>query len=188
MTDIDWEAASRHWTEKEPDEARMSREGLLAEVDGFLARHKVCALACAGAGIVRNTPVEYLHAEGAFWIFSEGGLKFKALRENRDVCLAVFDDDPSFGSLAGLQVTGRADVLEPFGGEYAHACELRNIPIGRLEKLPFAMNVIKVTPVRYDYLDSSLKERGYSTRQHIDFAAAADAAALDSATGIPERD
>ena len=161
MADIDWEAAANHWTEKEPDEVRMPEAELMAEIDGFLARHKVCAFACAGAGIVRNTPVEYLYAEGAFWIFSEGGLKFKALHENRDVCLAVFDDDPSFGS--------RADVLKPFGSEYAHACELRNIPVERLEKLPFAMNVIKVAPTRYDYLDSSLKERGYSSRQHVDF-------------------
>lgn len=169
MAEIDWEAAANHWTAKEPDEARMLEEELLAKIDEFLARHKVCALACAGAGIVRNTPVEYLYAEGAFLIFSEGGLKFKALHENRDVCLAVYDDDPSFGSLAGLQVTGRAEVLEPFGDEYAHACELRNIPVERLEKLSFAMNIIKVVPVRYDYLDSSLKERGYSSRQHIDF-------------------
>ena len=169
MIDIDWEAAANHWIEKESDEARMPEGELIAEIEGFLAHRKVCALACAGAGIVRNTPVEYLYAEGAFWIFSEGGLKFKALHENGDVCLAMFDDDPSFGSLSGLQVTGRAEVLEPFSSEYAHACELRGIPVERLEKLPFAMNVIKVTPVRYDYLDSSLKERGYSSRQHVDF-------------------
>lgn len=124
--------------------------------------------------------MEYLHAEGAFWIFSEGGLKFKALRERRDVCLAVFDDDPSFGSLAGLQVTGRAEVLEPFGGEYARACELKGIPIERLEKLPFAMNVIKVVPSRYDYLDSSFKERGFSLRQHVDFDGAPSAGVLDA--------
>ena len=82
---------------------------------------------------------------------------------------AVFDDDPSFGSLVGLQVTGYAKVLEPFGEEYTHACELKGIPVERLENLPFVMNVIKVTPVRYDYLDSSLKKLGFSSRQHVDF-------------------
>lgn len=169
MSAIDWEAAANHWTAKEAYEARMPEGELLDKINGFLAGHKVCALACAGAGIVRNTPVEYLYAEGAFWIFSEGGLKFKALHANRDVCLAVFDDNPSFGSLAGLQVTGRADVLEPFSVKYVHACELRGIPAERLEKLPFTMNIIKVVPVRYDYLDSSLKDCGYPSRQHIDF-------------------
>ena len=169
MANVDWEAAANYWIEKESDEAQMPKEELVAQIDEFLARHKVCALACAGAGIVRNTPVEYLYAKGAFWIFSEGGLKFKALRENSDVCLAVFDSGSSFGSLAGLQVTGYAEVLEPFGSEYSRACELKDIPVERLEKLPFTMNIIKVTPVRYDYLCSALKERGYSSRQHIDF-------------------
>ena len=169
MASIDWEAAASYWAEKEPDEVRMPKDDLIAKVNEFLTKHKGCALACAGAGIVRNTPVEYLFAEDAFWIFSEGGLKFKALRENCNVCLAVFDDDPSFGSLAGLQVTGRAKVLEPFGSEYTHACELKGIPVERLEKLPSVMNVIRVTPVRYDYLDSSLKKLGFSSRQHVDF-------------------
>lgn len=113
--------------------------------------------------------MEYLYAEGAFWMFSEGGLKFKALQVNSDVCLAIYDDDPSFGSLSGLQVTGRAEVLRPFGSEYRHACELRGLPVERLQKLPFVMNVIKMTPARYDFLCSALKERGFSTRQHIDF-------------------
>lgn len=188
MTGIDWEAAAGHWAESEPDKGRMPEEELIANVDEFLARHKVCALACAGAGIVRNTPVEYLHAEDAFWIFSEGGLKFRALRENRNVCLAIFDDNPSFDSLAGLQVTGHAEALEPFGDEYAHACELKGIPIERLEKFPFTMNIIKITPVRYDYLDSSLKERGYSPRQHADLGTMADALVFNPASGIPECD
>lgn len=43
------------------------------------------------------------------------------------------------------------------------------ISVERLEKLPFSMNIIKVAPVRYDYLDSSLKDCDYSSRQHIDF-------------------
>lgn len=170
MARIDWEAAANHWANQEANENRMPESELVARIDDFLARHKVCALACAGAGIVRNTPVEYLYAEGAFWVFSEGGLKFKALQANSNVCLAIYDDDPSFGSLAGLQVSGVAEVLEPFGANYEHACELRGLPMERLRALPFAMNVIKVAPKRYDYLDSGLKEQGYSSRQHVEFS------------------
>lgn len=166
MAAIDWESAANHWLNKEAEEDRMPSEQLLAVIEGFLSRHKVCALATAGAGVVRNTPVEYLYAEGAFWFFSEGGLKFKALQACKDVCLAIYDDNAAFGSLAGLQVTGKAEVLEPFGDEYKHVCELRELPVERLEKLPFVMNIIKVVPTRYDYLDSSLKEQGFSSRQH----------------------
>ena len=166
--EIDWEAAARRWIDQEAGEARMPEGELIAEIEGFLGRHKICALATAGNGIVRNTTVEYVHAQGAFWIVSEGGLKFRALQANRNVCLAIHDDDVSFDSLAGLQVTGRAEVLKPFGPGYARACELRGIPMERLRAMPFVMNIIKVTPTRYDYVSGRLKERGFSARQHID--------------------
>ena len=78
---IDWEAAANRWLDQEVDEARMPEGELIAEIEEFLGRHKICALATAGAGIVRNTTVEYVHAEGDFWIDSEGGLMFRALRE-----------------------------------------------------------------------------------------------------------
>ena len=165
---IDWEAAANRWLDQEADEVRMPEGELIAEIEEFLGRHKICALATAGAGIVRNTTVEYVHAEGAFWIVSEGGLKFRALRENSNVCLAVHDDDISFDTLAGLQVTGTAEVLEPFSAEYERACRLRGIPVERLRQLPFVMNIIKVTPTRYDYVSGRLKERGFSARQHAD--------------------
>ena len=168
MSGIDWEAAASHWTDQETGEARLPREELLAEIEAFLGRHRICALATAGNGIVRNTTVEYVHADGAFWIISEGGLKFRALQANRNVCLAIHDDDVSFDTLAGLQVTGTAEVLEPFGPEYTRACELRGIPVERLRAMPFVMNIIKVSPTRYDYVDGTLKERGFSPRQHLD--------------------
>lgn len=167
-SNIDWEAAANHWLVKEPEEVRMPEEDLRVEILKFLDNHKVCALATAGDGIVRNTPVEYLYGDGAFWIFSEGGLKFKALRANPNVCLAISGDDPSFGSLAGLQVTATAEVVAPFGKEYEHACALRGLPMERLQQLPFVMNVIKVTPTRFDYLCSALKDQSYSSRQHLD--------------------
>ncbi|ENO17389.1 pyridoxamine 5'-phosphate oxidase [Schaalia cardiffensis F0333] len=165
---IDWEAAANHWIDQEVGEARMPEGELIAEIEEFLGRHKICALATAGAGIVRNTTVEYVHAEGAFWIVSEGGLKFRALQANSNVCLVIHDEDTSFDTLAGLQVTGTAEVLEPFGAEYEHACLLRGIPVERLRKLSFVMNIIKVVPTRYDYVNGRLKERGFSARQHVD--------------------
>ena len=165
---IDWEAAARRWIDQEAGEARMPEGELIAEIEAFLGRHKICALATAGNGIVRNTTVEYVHAEGAFWIVSEGGLKFRALQANSNVCLAIHDNDVSFGSGKFVEVTGTAEVVEPFGADYAHACKLRGLPMERLRAMPFVMNIIKVTPTRYDYVSGRLKERGFSARQHID--------------------
>ena len=167
MNGIDWEAAANHWIAQESAETRMPAADLVTKIEAFLARHKICTLATAGNGIVRNTTVEYVYAEGALWLVREVGLKFRALQANSNVCLAIHDDDVSFDTLAGLQVTGTAEVLEPFGTEYARACELRGIPVERLRALPFVMNIIKVRPARYDYVDGTLKERGFSARQHL---------------------
>ena len=169
MSGIDWEAAANHWIAQESAATRMPEADLFTEIEAFLARHKICTLATAGNGIVRNTTVEYLYAEGAFWIISEGGQKFRTLQANKNVCLAIHDDDISFATLAGLQVTGSAEVVEPFGADYAHACELRGLPMERLRAMPFVMNIIKVPPTRFDYVNGTLKERGFSPRQHIDF-------------------
>lgn len=140
---------------------------LKAHIEEFICARRVCALACAGNGIVRNTPVEYIYAKGAFWIFSEGGLKYRALEACSDVCLAIFGENPTFGQLKSLLVTGTAEAIEPFGEEYAQACEFRGLPIERLKKFPFVMNAIRIVPTRYDLLESSLKAQGFSSRQHL---------------------
>ena len=44
MASIDWEAAASYWAEKEPDEVRMPKDDLIAKVNEFLTKHKVCAL------------------------------------------------------------------------------------------------------------------------------------------------
>ena len=72
MSGIDWEAAANHWIAQESAATRMPEADLFTEIEAFLARHKICTLATAGNGIVRNTTVEYLYTEGAFWIISEG--------------------------------------------------------------------------------------------------------------------
>ena len=113
-------------------------------------------------------PIEYEWFDGAFWMFSEGGLKFRALATNKRVCLAIFDPDPTFGHLAGMQVTGTAEVLEPFGPDYLAACENKGIPMDRLRALPFTMMVIRVQPTRVDMLCSAFKDGGYDVRQWLE--------------------
>ena len=65
--------------------------------------------------------------------------------------------------------TDKVRVVEPFDTDHTQAYELRSIPMERLHAMPFVMNIIKVTPTRFDYVNGTLKERGFSPRQHIDF-------------------
>ena len=113
MKESGFEQAARFWDRKDADSEKMDPAKLREETDKFLLSHKVCALATGTGDMIRCTPLEYTWHDGALWIFSEGGLKFHALKENRNVCLAVFEPSYEFGRLESLQVTGTAEVVDP---------------------------------------------------------------------------
>lgn len=168
MTHEQFEQAASYWTSRESDARRMPEDELRKELDGFLGAHNTCALATGYDGFVRCTPLEYAWRGGAFWIFSEGGLKFRALEHNTHVSLAVFEQYGGFGSLASAQVTGEAQVVDPASDEFAEAALARGLSAEALDKVKTSLHLIKVTPTRIDYLSSALKSRGYDVRQWIE--------------------
>lgn len=164
---MDYKAAASYWTEKDKSAVKMDPEELKAEIEAFLAKHKVCALATAAEDFVRCTPIEYNYVDGCFYLFSEGGLKFKALESNKHVCMAIFQESADFGNLASLQVTGTAQIVEPWSEEYVKIVEFKKIPVEVLKKLPQPMNLIKIVPEVFDFLKSDLKKKGFGSRQQL---------------------
>jgi len=168
MTPDEFDEAARYWTEKEATSARMPREELQQAIDAFLGTRGVCALATASSDLVRCTPLEYAYRDGRFWIFSEGGLKFHALKESRNVCLAVFNPSYEFGKLESVQVTGIAETVDPTGEEYERAAKARGFSGAVLERMRTRLHLIEVTPTRIDYLSSALRKRGFDARQWVE--------------------
>ena len=163
----DYEAAQQYWVEKDQKAGRMKVNRLKEQIEAFIQAHNTCALATGADDFVRCTPIEYNYVNGAFYLFSEGGLKFRALRDNKNVCLAIFDAYTGFGKLGGLQVMGTAELIQPFTQEYNEILAWKKISQEAMKKLPSPMNLIKVTPVEMDYLNSELKKEGYRSRQHL---------------------
>ena len=166
MFKFDYDAAAAHWVEKDKASVHMEETALKERISDFIENHNTCALATASADGVRNTPIEYNYVGDSFYFFSEGGLKFKGLKENKNVGLAIFEPYGGFGQLKSLQVEGTAEMVEPFCEEYLRIMEHKKIPMEVMKKLPQPMNLIKVTPVSFDYLDSDLKKEGFGSRQH----------------------
>lgn len=164
---MDYKAAANFWISKDKDSKKMDREDLLKEIEAFLDKHKICALATASGDFVRCTPIEYNYVNGCFYLFSEGGLKFKALESNKHVCLTIYNESTNFSDLSGLQVTGTAEIVEPWSDEYLKLVEYKHIPIDALKKMPQPINLIKITPQVYDFLKSDLKKKGFSSRQQL---------------------
>lgn len=167
MWEMDYDTAASYWIEKAENSVSMDPEALKERIDSFISGHNTCALATASADMVRCTPIEYNYLDGAFYLFSEGGLKFKGLKENKRVGMAIYEPYGGFGNLKSLQIEGRAEIIEPFSNEYMKLLEYKKIPVEAIKKIPHPMNLIKIVPDSFDYLDSDLKKEGLDIRQHI---------------------
>lgn len=169
MSAMDYDKAARFWMEKDREgkQAPDGKERLLA----FLASHKVCALATGYGTFVRCTPLEYSFLDGAFWIFSEGGLKYRGLKDNKQVSIAVFDipKGNAFGHLHSAQVTGKAELVEPFSPEYLKLLGYKHIPEIAVRRMVEPIHLIKIVPLEADFLDSDFKKEGFDSRQHVAF-------------------
>ena len=169
MTPEEYDIAAGHWIERDKEGRKMEPAELKLEIEKYILSKNVCALATGSGDFIRCTPIEYTYHDGAFWMFSEGGLKFRALKENRNICLAVYDRYEGLGHLKGMQISGAAEVVEPFSEEYLKAAEYKKIPVEVLRKLHPAIYLIKVVPAEIDFLNSDFKEREYSSRQTLVF-------------------
>ena len=116
--------------------------------------HQLMALATGCDGFVRCTPIEYNYVKGAFYMFSEGGLKFMALRDNKNVSMAIYDEYSGFGNLSGLQIQGTAEMVQAGTDEYFQMMDHKKLPRDAFDKMERPMHLIKVTPQSMDYLNS----------------------------------
>lgn len=160
-------SAAGYWDLKDADSVKLDKSRLKEMLEEYIQANNTCALATGTGDYVRCTPIEYSYHDGCFWMFSEGGKKFIGLAENTNVCLAVYDKYEGFGKLHGIQVTGRAELIEPFSEIYNSHAAYKKIPLAALQKLSSPMHLICVHPTRMDCLFSDFKELGCSTRQTL---------------------
>ncbi len=168
MENEEYDRAASFWKEKDKTSTHMKKEELLKRIEDFIRKNNTLALATGSGENIRCTPLEYGYHDGAFYIFSEGGLKFRGLKENEYAAAAIYHSYGSFGQLNSLQITGKAEIITLFSDEYKAAAKAKGIPFSALEKLESPMYLIKIIPVRYDYLCSDLKKEGYASRQSLD--------------------
>lgn len=166
---MDYEAAAAYWEARDAQAVKMEPDTLLAEMEAFLAAHNTCALATGCGAFVRCTPVEYSYLDGKIWVLTEGGLKFLALKHNPGVCLAVFDPFSGFETLNGMQIYGTVEIAEPWSEEYLRLLAWRKLPAEDLKKLPQPLYLLRITPLRMDYLCAEFQKRGFAPRQHLTF-------------------
>lgn len=167
MDNDDFDYAEAFWRHRDAESAAMPRAELEGAIEDFLKSHTTLALATAVNDFVRCTPLEYTYDQGVLWIMSEGGLKFRALRTNRNVCAAIFEPFGS-GALQGMQVTGRIEFVDAWSGEYNSFLELKGINSDLIRGMERPMPLLKLVPTEIDFLNAGFKKQGYGPRQHLD--------------------
>lgn len=164
---MDYKEAASFWKKKDALAAVLDRAALLDEIEKFIMAHNTCALATGCNDFIRCTPIEYNYINGGFWLLSEGGMKFYALERNKNVCIAIYDSYTGIRRLGGLQITGSAELVEPWTKEYLELLDFKNIPVENLKKLSVTMYLIKVKPIRMEFLCSEFKKLGFDCRQQL---------------------
>ena len=166
---MNYQKAQNYWKEKALSAVKMEPADLQGAIEAYVGPGGTCALATGAGSFVRNTPIEYSYHDGCFWMFSEGGEKFVGLEKNPNVCIAIFEKSADFKGLRGLQVMGKASLVEPFSEEYNAHAAFKKIPLAALQKLDPPMNLIKIHPVSADFLNSDFKKQGFDARQHLEY-------------------
>lgn len=169
MNQNEFQEAATYWTNQDMTAVKVPRQELIQMVEAYIKDNDTCALATGTGSFVRCTPIEYSYIEGAFYMFSEGGQKFIGLEKNDNVCLAIFDKYEGFGKLMGMQITGKASIIEPYSMEYDKLVAYKNIPLETLKKMAHPMHLIKVVPIRVEFLSSECKKKGFSSRQVMEY-------------------
>ena len=165
---MNYETAARFWLEKDKNAVKMPPEELQKELDAFLKDEKVCTLAVADGDFVRCTPLTYTYRDGEFYIFSEGGLKFRALAKNKNVALEVHAEYHGLGSAKSVQVTGEALVIGADDEDFIARADAAGMNGASLKKM--GLILIVVTARKLEYLNSELRKRGSCPRQQLDMA------------------
>lgn len=108
---------------------------------------------------IRVSPVDYTY---------RGGEKFLNLERNDSMSLAVFDQNGQDPGLKGLQIQGRATIMDPDTDEYADPLRDRGMWEERIRWLGEFVHLIKVVLERMEFLNTTFQRDWYGSRQSID--------------------
>ncbi len=139
---------------------RLSKKELEQEIIDYLRKKHPCSLAtCGKDGVPRISVVDYINDGLTIYIISEGGEKFKNLRENNKVAIGIGSSARTTQSVRGVNIWGIAEVFTDDTPEFAYALKLFQPVLKAMEKemgspvqIPKGiLRLIRVTPTKMVY-------------------------------------
>jgi len=134
-------------------------------IEEFLSSHNTCTLSTGHLERVRSTPIEYNYIDGFLYLLSEGGEKFANLLLNENVSIGVYEHYTRMNNLKGMQITGKASIVNVNGEEYNHVLNLKGLNVDVIKSLPVNMNLVKIVIEKVEFLNSDFKLEGADAKQ-----------------------
>lgn len=138
-------------------------------IDDFLRIHNTCTLTTGHLNRLRSTPMEYTYKDGYMYFITEGGKKYANLLLNNHVAIASYDNLVNWSSLAGIQLSGVAQMVDYGSEKYTEIIRLKKLNLEKTLAMPIRMNVIQVKLLRAEYLNAQFTQLGYAVRQFFTF-------------------
>jgi flavodoxin/uncharacterized protein YhbP (UPF0306 family) len=144
----------------------FDRKDLFREINKFIVDNNTCTLATGCGDYVRNTPIEYIYCNNNFYFISEGGFKFRGILQNSNVSIAIFNNYTSMNELKGIQISGKSEIIPCWSEEYIQVINFKGLNINALRNLPVDLNLIKVVPQVFEFLNTDFKTNGMDSKQY----------------------
>ena len=137
-----------------------ARQELEAEIIDYLGKKQACSLATCGAdGMPHVSVVDYVNDGLTLHVMSEGGRKFRNLRENNQVAVGIGTSAGTMRSVRGVNIWGVAEVFTDDAPEFARGLVLFQPMLADIERLTGKparlpegiMRLIRITPCRMVY-------------------------------------
>ena len=147
---------------------KLDEYELQKAIDDYISSKNTCTLTSGVCEFIRSTPIEYSYVNRCFYFFTEGGLKFKGILQNPNVSICIYDDYSGMVNLKGLQITGKAELISIGSDEYKELLEVKKLKFENINKLPVNLNLLKVYPVKFEFLNSDFKKFEVDVKQKLE--------------------
>jgi uncharacterized protein YhbP (UPF0306 family) len=143
----------------------MNDKDLERKIAGFMKTQGMCVLATCSGGEARATAVEFFPEGTTLYILTEGGRKMGNIEKNPRVSVAIHTQFTGWDSIKGVQITGRAEVGVSGSKVFDEGVEAYRRRRGlKSVSVPSFMSIIKVAPLKIEYLDTTLRAKGLETK------------------------
>jgi len=148
----------------------LSKKELESLIIDFIKTQGMCVLATCRDGLPRASAVEFFPEGTTLYILTEGGLKLGNLAANHNVSVAIHTQFTGWDTIKGIQITGTAKVGNSGSSIFNEGVEAYKKRRGlKSVSVPEFMSIIKVTPQKIEYLDTTLKAKGLDTRHILEY-------------------